>query len=133
MQERHVFLCRMVKDRQRAERCRMAGIEAFKNKQWAEAYRCFEEGTLAERANVKLHSNAAMASLKMGCYVQALEHCDRVIRLYDFMLNKPEHPLVVKAWQRKAAARAGLKHYKEAVEVWRYGAWSACGGTVVVY
>lgn len=107
----------MVKDRQRAERCRASGIEAFKEKQWAEAHRCFEEGTQAERSNVNLHSNAAMASLKMGCYVQAIEHCDKVIRLHDFMLNKPDHPLVVKAWQRKAVAWTGLKHYKDAVAV----------------
>lgn len=109
--------CRMVKDRQRAERCRVAGIEAFKDKQWAESYRCFDEGIQAERTNTNLHSNAAMASLKMGCYVQAIEHCDKVIKLHDFMLNKPEHPLVIKAWQRKAVAWAGLKHQKDAVAV----------------
>lgn len=110
----------MVKERQRAERCRVAGIQAFKGKQWAEAYRCFDEGAQTERSNVNLHSNAAMASLKMGCYVQAIEHCDKVIRLYDFMLNKPEHPLVVKAWQRKAVAWTGLKHYTDAVKVCHY-------------
>ena len=29
-------------------------------------------------------------TLKMGCFAQAIEHCDKVIRLYEFMLNKPE-------------------------------------------
>lgn len=107
----------MVKDRQRAERCRQAGIEAYSNKQWAQAYLHFEEGCSAERSNAKLHSNAAMASIKMGCYAQAIEHCEKVIRLHEFLFDKPEHPMVVKAWQRMAAARVGLQHFKEAAEV----------------
>eukprot|EP00892_Ulva_mutabilis_P008357 jgi/Ulvmu1/5894/UM026_0015.1 len=107
---------RMVKDRQRAERCRQAGVEAYSNRQWAQAYIHFEEGCNVERSNAKLHSNAAMASIKMGCYAQAIEHCEKVIRLHNFLLNKPEHPMVVKAWQRMAAARIGLQHFKEAAE-----------------
>ena len=107
----------MVEGRQRAERCRTAGNEAFKQKQWAEAYRFYEEGLEAERSNAKLQGNAAMAALKMGCFAQAIEHCDKVIRLYEFMLNKPDDPLVVKALQRRAAARSALGHHSEAVSV----------------
>lgn len=111
------LIFRMVRDRQHAERCRKAGIEAYSNKQWAKAYMHFDEGCHAERSNPKLHSNAAMAAIKMGCYAQSIEHCEKVIRLHEFLLEKPEHPLVVKAWQRMAAARVGLKHFKEAAEV----------------
>jgi tetratricopeptide (TPR) repeat protein len=109
--------CRIVEGRQRAERCRTAGNDAFKQKQWSEAYRCYEEGLEAERANAKLQGNAAMAALKMGCFAQAIEHCDKVIRLHEFLLDKPEDPLVVKTLQRRATARAALGHYKEAVDV----------------
>lgn len=87
------------------------------SKQWSKAYLHFDEGCSAERSNANLHSNAAMAAIKMGCYAQAIEHCEKVIRLHDFLLEKPEHPMVVKAWQRMAAARVGLKHFKEAAEV----------------
>lgn len=113
------MLCahRMVQARQLAERCRVAGNAAFKQKQWAEAYRCYEEGLDAERANAKLQGNAAMAALKMGCYAQAIVHCDKVIRLHEFLLDKPDDPLVVKALQRRATARTALGHFKEAVHV----------------
>lgn len=87
------------------------------NKQWAQAYMHFEKGCCAESSNAKLHSNAAMASIKMGCYAQAIEHCEKVIRIHEFLLDKPEHPMVVKAWQRMAAARVGLQHFQEAAEV----------------
>ena len=109
--------CRIVQGRQRAERCRTAGNAAFKAQQWAEAYRHYEEGLDGQRANAKLQSNAAMAALKMGCCAQAIEHCDKVMRLHEFMLDKPDDPLVVKALQRRATARAALGHYKEAVAV----------------
>jgi tetratricopeptide (TPR) repeat protein len=111
------LLCRIVEGRQRAERCRVAGNAAFKAAQWAEAYRCYEEGLDAERSNAKLQGNAAMAALKMGCFAQAIAHCDKVIRLYEFLLKKPDDPLVVKALQRRATARTALGHHKEAVHV----------------
>ena len=58
-----------------------------------------------------------MAALKMGCHAQAIEHCDKVLRLLEFLLEKPEDPLVVKALQRRATARTALGHHKEAVAV----------------
>ena len=107
----------MVSDRQRAERCRVQGNTAFAQQQWAEAYRCYEEGIDAERSNAKLQANAAMAAIKMGCYAQAIEHCDKLIRLQEFLLEKPDDPIVVKALQRRAAARSALGHHKQAVAV----------------
>lgn len=108
---------RLVEGRQRAERCRVAGNAAYKQQQWAEAYRSYEEGLEAERSNAKLQSNAAMAALKMNCFAQAIEHCDKVIRLFEFLLETPDDPMVVKALQRRATARTALGHYRQAVKV----------------
>ena len=35
-------------------------------------------GLESDKRNMHLHANAAMASLKLGCFVQAIEHCDKV-------------------------------------------------------
>lgn len=61
----------MTEQRQIAERQRVRGNEAFKAGQWSEALRCYELGLDAQRHNAALHANAAMAALKMQCYVQA--------------------------------------------------------------
>jgi tetratricopeptide (TPR) repeat protein len=114
---RILVVCRIVEGRQRAERCRVLGNNAFGQQQWAEAYRCYEEGIYAERSNVKLHANAAMAAVKMGCYVQAIEHCDKVLRIQEFLLEQPDDPIVVKTLQRRAKARSALGHYREALAV----------------
>ncbi|WIA23793.1 hypothetical protein OEZ85_013473 [Tetradesmus obliquus] len=64
-----------------------------------------------------LHANAAAAAaLKLQCYVQALEHCDKVLHLADVLHNTPQHPLCVKALQRRAAARQALGQHSKAVE-----------------
>lgn len=70
--------CRMVEQRQLAERNRVAGNEAFKQGQYSEALRCYQAGIDAQRTNMALHANAAQAALKLACYVQAIEHCDKV-------------------------------------------------------
>lgn len=112
-----LVVCRIVVGRQHAERCRVLGNNAFGQQQWAEAYRCYEEGIDAERSNAKLHANAAMAALKMGCYAQAIEHCDKVLRIQEFLLEQPDDPLVVKVLQRRATARSALAHHKQALAV----------------
>jgi hypothetical protein len=68
----------MVESRQIAERMRIKGNAAFKDKQYMEALRCYQLGIEAEKTNVALHTNAAQAALKINCYVQAIEHCDKV-------------------------------------------------------
>jgi tetratricopeptide (TPR) repeat protein len=68
----------MVEQRQLAERARIAGNAAMAAGQWAEALRCYESGLEAQRHNMALHANAALAALKKSCFVQALEHCDKV-------------------------------------------------------
>eukprot|EP00191_Tetraselmis_sp_GSL018_P015799 CAMPEP_0177589110 /NCGR_PEP_ID=MMETSP0419_2-20121207/6609_1 /TAXON_ID=582737 /ORGANISM="Tetraselmis sp., Strain GSL018" /LENGTH=437 /DNA_ID=CAMNT_0019079403 /DNA_START=128 /DNA_END=1438 /DNA_ORIENTATION=+ len=106
---------RQVEARQVAERCRVKGNELYKAGQWAAAYDWYTQGLEHEKSNVALNANAAMASIKMACYVQAIEHADKVQRICDFLLEKPKHPLKVKALQRKAAARTALGHHKDAV------------------
>ena len=73
--------CRMVEQRQLAERQRVRGNEAFRACNYSEALRQYEQGLDAQRHSMALHANAAMAALKMRCFVQAMEHCDKVGRL----------------------------------------------------
>lgn len=68
----------MVEQRQIAERQRQLGNAAFKAGQYSEALRCYEAGLEMQRHNMTLHANAAMAALKLRCYVAAQEHCDKV-------------------------------------------------------
>ncbi|KAK9823542.1 hypothetical protein WJX72_003579 [[Myrmecia] bisecta] len=105
---------RMVEQRQVAERQRVQGNELYKQGRFSEAYQCYELGLDAQRHNMALHANAAMASIKQGCYVQTIEHCDKVLHLAEFLHNKPRDPLCIKALQRRATARKALRHYKEA-------------------
>lgn len=68
----------MVEQRQLAERQRVAGNAAMAARNWSEALRCYEIGLESQRHSIVLHANAALAALKKQCYVQALEHCDKV-------------------------------------------------------
>ena len=73
----------MVSQRQIAERQRVEGNALYAQGQYTAAFQCYENGLDAEKHNMALHSNAAQVLIKMGCYVQAIEHCDkvRVLRL----------------------------------------------------
>lgn len=112
IEERHR---KMVEARQIAERCRVRGNDAFKAKQWSEALRCYQEGIDSERTNMTLHANAAMAALRIQCYVQAVEHCDKVLHIADFLHNNLRDPLCVKAYQRRATAYSALQQPGRAV------------------
>lgn len=68
----------MVKQRQVAQREKEKGNKAYKTGQMAEAYRCYSSGLDAEKHNIELQANAALASVKMDCHLQAIEHCDKV-------------------------------------------------------
>ncbi|KAI8463589.1 MAG: hypothetical protein J3K34DRAFT_526875 [Monoraphidium minutum] len=115
--ERHK---RMVEQRQIAERQRTAGNAAMAAGQWSEALRCYENGLDAQRHSAALHANAALAALKMGCYVQALEHCDRVLYLQEHLHARPRDPLCAKALQRRAAALQALgQHGRAAADLAR--------------
>jgi len=111
--ERHA---RMKRKEKVAAKCKEAGNRAYKAGQYAEAYKNYEEGLENEKKNIEMQCNAAMASIKMGCAVQAVEHCDQVMRLADFFLEKPNHPMVFKGLQRRATAYSMLKRFAKAVE-----------------
>ena len=68
----------MVSQRQLAERQRVEGNALYAQGQHTAAFQCYETGLEAERHNMALHNNAAQVLVKMGCYVQAIEHCDKV-------------------------------------------------------
>lgn len=74
--------CRMVEQRQLAERQRVQGNAAYKQGQYSEALRCYELGLESQRHNMALHANAAMAAIKIKCFAQALAHCDKVGQHY---------------------------------------------------
>lgn len=114
----------MVEQRQLAERWRVKGNDAFKAGQYSEALRCYDIGLDAQRHNSALHANAAMAALKLNCYVQAIEHCDKVMHLQTVLFEKPLDSLCVKALQRRGTAYKALKQpaksvadFKKAVEI----------------
>ena len=124
--ERHE---RLLRSRQYAERQRQLGNDYFKKRMFSKALQVYEEGISAEKANMALNANAAAACIKLGCNIQAIEHCDRVMSIADFCHeNKPSTiPLRLKAHQRRAAARMALGHNIEAVRDLE-AALELCGG-----
>ncbi|DBA95261.1 TPA: hypothetical protein ACH3X3_013155 [Trebouxia sp. C0006] len=104
----------MVSQRQLAERQRVEGNALYAQGQFTAAFQCYETGLDAERHNMALHGNAAQVLLKMGCHAQAIEHCDKVLHLAEFLHNRPSDPICAKALWRRATARKELKHFSEA-------------------
>ena len=68
----------MIERRQVAERQRVKGNAFFTAGRFSEAYQSYVGGLECQRHDMVLHANAAVASLRMGCPVQAIEHCDKV-------------------------------------------------------
>ena len=106
---------RQIRQRQTAYRAREAGNAAFKAGQFAEALKTYETGLESDKRSIELHGNAAMAALKLGCFAQTIEHCDRACELAEFFLERPDHPTAIKCLLRRAAARDALAHFAEAV------------------
>ena len=106
---------RQIRQRQAAHRARETGNAAFKAGQFAEALKTYETGLESDKRSIELHGNSAMAALKLGCFAQTIEHCDRANELAEFFLEKPNHPTAIKCLLRRAAARDALAHFAEAV------------------
>lgn len=101
-------VCRMVSQRQLAERQRVEGNALYSQKQYTAAFQCYDTGLEAERHNMALHSNAAQVLIKMGCYVQAIEHCDKV---YSSPNDQPAYIATNntdKQWQMQQRCHAGF-------------------------
>lgn len=69
----------MLSQRQLAERQRVQGNTLYAQAQYTAAFQCYETGLEAEKHNMALHGNAAQVLIKMGCFAQAIEHCDKVL------------------------------------------------------
>lgn len=90
-----------MKDQRRiAERLRVEGNEAFKRGQYSVAYQLYASGVEHHKSSAALHANAAMASIKLGCFVQAIDHCDRVLSIQEFLTENMKDPIVSKALHR---------------------------------
>ena len=79
----------MVSQRQLAERQRVQGNALYSQGQYTAAFQCYETGLEAEKHNMALHGNAAQVLIKMGCYAQAIEHCDKVGTSKWAAMHKP--------------------------------------------
>eukprot|EP00854_Cymbomonas_tetramitiformis_P003796 gene3796-4750_t len=112
MDDRHERMKQKIKT---ATKLREAGNKSYRAGQYMEAYKNYEAGLDADKRVIELQANAAMAALKVKMPVQAIEHCDQVFRLADFFLERPKHPLVFKAYLRRAEAHKMLKHYEYCV------------------
>eukprot|EP00218_Dolichomastix_sp_CCMP3274_P004818 CAMPEP_0170162976 /NCGR_PEP_ID=MMETSP0033_2-20121228/77369_1 /TAXON_ID=195969 /ORGANISM="Dolichomastix tenuilepis, Strain CCMP3274" /LENGTH=462 /DNA_ID=CAMNT_0010400609 /DNA_START=22 /DNA_END=1411 /DNA_ORIENTATION=+ len=105
---------RKKREEKTAYKKREEGNAAFKKGQYADALKSYELGLEANKRSMELHCNAAQACLKLGCHVQALEHCDSVVKLAEWYYERPKHPLLPKAYVRRAAARTALGHHADA-------------------
>ena len=66
-----------------------------------DAAQAYAVGLDAQRHSAALHANAALASLRMRCYVQAIAHCDKARSGLRGPLHTPQPAL-------PEAARCGL-------------------------
>ncbi|KAK4254244.1 hypothetical protein QN277_009650 [Acacia crassicarpa] len=87
------------------------GNAAFKGKQWNKAVNYYTEAIKLSEMNATYHSNRAAAYLKLGCFQEAEEDCNKAI-LYD--------KKNVKAYLRRGTARESQLRYKEAREDFKH-------------
>ena len=106
---------KQVRNRQTAFRKRNEGNAALKAGQVSDALSIYESGLECDKRSIELHGNASLASLKLGCFAQCIEHCDKACELADFLLEQPKHATKIKCLLRRSAARDALGHLNEAV------------------
>ncbi|MED6185271.1 hypothetical protein PIB30_055448 [Stylosanthes scabra] len=87
------------------------GNAAFKGSQWNKALNYYTEAIKLNGMNATYYCNRAAAYLKLACFQQAEEDCNKAI-----LIDKKN----VKAYLRRGTARESLLCYKEALEDFKH-------------
>jgi len=99
-------------DPAKAEEHREKGNQFFKDKNWAEAKKEYDEAVKRNPTDAKLFSNRAAALTKLLAYPDALKDLDECLKL---------DPKFVKAYSRKGAAHFFMKEYNKALQAYENG------------
>merc|ERR1719413_37084 len=99
-------------DPAKAEEHRDKGNEFFKNQNWADAKKEYDEAVRRNPKDAKLFSNRAAALTKLLAYPDALKDLDECLKL---------DPTFVKGYSRKGAAHFWMKEYNKALQAYDAG------------
>jgi len=99
-------------DPAKANEHREAGNTHFKNQQWAEAKKEYDEAIKRNPDDAKVYSNRAAALTKLLAYPDALRDLDHCLKL---------DPKFVKAYSRKGTIHFFTKEYNKALEDYALG------------
>merc|ERR1719150_242049 len=99
-------------DSGKAEEHKAKGNEFFKNQQWVEAKKEYDEAIKRNPDDCKLYSNRAAVLTKLLAYPDALRDLELCLKL---------DPTFVKAYSRKGAAHFFMKEYNKALQAYDKG------------
>ncbi|KAL3801498.1 hypothetical protein HJC23_000936 [Cyclotella cryptica] len=99
-------------DDEKAEEAKQRGNEAFRNKEWGEAVREYEEAVKRAPNNAPIRNNLAAALCKIMDFNGAKMHIEKAVEI---------DPKYVKAWARKGDIEVLTKENHKAVESYKRG------------
>ncbi|KAL7516355.1 hypothetical protein ACHAWX_001380 [Stephanocyclus meneghinianus] len=99
-------------DDDKAEEAKQRGNEAFRNKDWGEAVREYEEAVKRSPNNAPIRNNLAAALCKIMDFNGAKMHIEKAVEI---------DPKYVKAWARKGDIEVLTKENHKAVESYKRG------------